>query len=318
MKLNLKNPITWNWPRKEWRYVIDLLKPYHSDNGIIVDGFVDATFGYMESESITNTTIPYKRKWIGFWHHPPKIAPWIDKGNYAPECIMCKESFQASLPKCYGIFTFSNYLAKYLSDHLDVPVESLFHPTRSCEVKFDFNVFRKSKRIVQVGSWLRILSSFYCFEAKGYQKIHLLGPGHLEDELKHIPGRNIDMSNVQFLQYLNDDEYNALLSNSIVFVDLYDSSVNNTIIECIVRNTPILVNRIEPVIEYLGKDYPLYYDHISDIPDLVKNTNLIYDTHIYLQNHIVKRKLTSAYFIESILDSEIMNPDIYSDRDLVY
>jgi hypothetical protein len=310
MKLNLSNPITWNWPRKEWRYVIDLLKPYHSENGIVVDGFIDATFGYSENDSLNQMTIPYKEDWIGFWHHPPKISPWIDKNQYSPEAIINKESFKASLPNCKGIFTFSNYLSTYLRKHLDVPIESLIHPTRFSDVLFDFDAFKESKQIVQVGSWLRRLSYFYSVEADGYRKIHLMGPGvahNLELELKYNPEYSINPESVEVVDYVDDTEYDALLSKSIVFVNLYDSSVNNTIIECLVRNTPILVNRIKPVVEYLGKDYPLYYNTASDIPDLVKDVTLIRDTSQYIQDHPIKKKLTAGYFVQSMLESDIIN-----------
>ena len=59
--------------------------------------------------------------------------------------------------------------------------------------------------------------------------------------------------------------YDLLLMQNIVFINLIDASAVNTILECIVRNTPIIVNKIDGIIDYLGEDYPLYYNELSVI-----------------------------------------------------
>jgi polysaccharide pyruvyl transferase WcaK-like protein len=64
---------------------------------------------------------------------------------------------------------------------------------------------------------------------------------------------------------LPNDQYDALLSQSVVFIKLEDASAVNTVIECIMRNTPIIVNRLPAVVEYLGPRYPLYYDHVNQV-----------------------------------------------------
>jgi hypothetical protein len=51
----------------------------------------------------------------------------------------------------------------------------------------------------------------------------------------------------------------------IVFLRLEDASGVNTIIECIMRNTPIIINKLPAVVEYLGPNYPLYYDEVSEV-----------------------------------------------------
>ena len=50
----------------------------------------------------------------------------------------------------------------------------------------------------------------------------------------------------------------ACLSSSVVLCLLYATAANNVVIECIARATPILVNPLAAVVEYLGPDYPLY------------------------------------------------------------
>ena len=51
---------------------------------------------------------------------------------------------------------------------------------------------------------------------------------------------------------LSDDDYDALLTRNIVFLKLVDCSAVNTVIECIERNTVIIVNR-HPALEEVSK-----------------------------------------------------------------
>jgi len=55
----------------------------------------------------------------------------------------------------------------------------------------------------------------------------------------------------------------------VTFMELIDASANNTILDCIGRNAPLVVNRHPAAVEYLGKDYPLFYDHIADAGKLL-------------------------------------------------
>lgn len=112
------------------------------------------------------------------------------------------------------------------------------------------------------------------------------------------------LNNVSILSHLSNDDYDELFSSNIIFVYLVDASAANTIIECIVRNTPILVNKIEPVVEYLGDKYPLYYQNIQDIYNLLEEENNIFKAYKYLAN-LDKTKLTIEDFIESFKNSDL-------------
>jgi hypothetical protein len=102
------------------------------------------------------------------------------------------------------------------------------------------------------------------------------------------------------MKYLkNIDEYDELLTKNIVFVDLFDASANNTVLECIVRNTPIVINKINSVVEYLGEAYPLYFEDISQINSLLTLENIT-KSHIYLQN-MDKSDITLESFTKNIL-----------------
>ena len=76
-------------------------------------------------------------------------------------------------------------------------------------------------------------------------------------------------NDVAIIENLNNNDYDLLLSKNIVFINLINASAVNTIIECIVRNTPIIVNRLPATVELLGELYPLFYNTIADATDLL-------------------------------------------------
>lgn len=76
---------------------------------------------------------------------------------------------------------------------------------------------------------------------------------------------NSNYMSVKEIGALNNMEYDILLSQAVVFLHLSDASAVNTIIECVMRNTPIIINKLPAVVEYLGDGYPLYYDNFTQI-----------------------------------------------------
>ena len=94
-----------------------------------------------------------------------------------------------------------------------------------------------------------------------------------------------------------------MLSKSVVFLDLYDSATVNTVIECIVRETPLIVNKTNGVIDLLGDNYPSYYDSDANQPqinkrvsDLLKSSN-IKKTVKYLRE-LDKAKFKIEHFVQ--------------------
>jgi len=103
---------------------------------------------------------------------------------------------------------------------------------------------------------------------------------------------------VEIIEKLDDTAYDELLQTSIIFIKLIDASAVNTIIECIVRNTPILVNPLDAVIEYLGKDYPFYYNTLDEASKKANDPYLIRKTYFYL-----KKKDKTFLTIENFMDN---------------
>ncbi|MEP7274280.1 MAG: tetratricopeptide repeat protein, partial [Acidobacteriota bacterium] len=176
---------------------------------------------------------------------------------------------------------------------------------------FSMNAFmgNATKKVVQVGSWLRRLHSIYYLPVTRLRRAiahqHVPYIAELFAAEKQAFLLNPDYGQVETLKYLSADEYDDLLAGNIVFLDLYDSSANNTILECIVRATPVLVNPLPAVKEYLGEGYPFYYVSRSQAARKVEDVNLIESAHTYLANHPIRNLLTREQFRDSVTSSEI-------------
>ena len=105
-------------------------------------------------------------------------------------------------------------------------------------------------------------------------------------------------NSVTFLEHKTNEDYDDMLSKNIVFLDLIDCSAVNTVLECINRNTPIVINKIPGTIDLLGKDYPLFYNTLYEVKDLL-NYNKIKEAHFYLKK-MDKTKYTYKSFIKNI------------------
>lgn len=109
--------------------------------------------------------------------------------------------------------------------------------------------------------------------------------------------KQYDLS-VALLPTLDNDAYDKLLSENVVFVQLFESATTaiNTVLECIVRNTPIVVNRTPATLELLGAEYPLFYDDLDEIPALI-SLSTIGEAHTYLATRVPKDQFTGKAFI---------------------
>jgi polysaccharide pyruvyl transferase WcaK-like protein len=111
-------------------------------------------------------------------------------------------------------------------------------------------------------------------------------------------------NSVEIIERLENNEYDNILIENIVFINLVDASAINTLIECIIRNTPIIINKHPAVVELLGPNYPLYYDDIDqNIINLLLNKNIKKATK-YLES-LDKNKFDISFFINNLIDTII-------------
>jgi hypothetical protein len=254
------------------------------------------------------------KKWIGIIHWTPNLPTYLSE--YDIEIMFNNKNFIDSLKYCKMLITLSDYLMKYVENkvcnlNLNIKLLNLKHPIDDCDiVKFDTFKFlnNNNKKLIQIGQQLRKIASIYQIKNISYAKIWLTG-NKMMTESKKILDRYIKNNGIVDINY--DDvlmyytstfrEYDEYLEENVVFLDLIDAAANNVIIECIIRNTPVIVNKLPGVVDYLGEKYPLYFNDINDIKYLL-NDELIIKAHYYLKN-MNKENLTINFFNSKIINN---------------
>lgn len=297
--------------RSGWAYAMSGLHRLHRQGGVLFDGFIEKRFAWgRDAGDRHNGWEAYRRPWIGVVHNPPDIPSWFNINQQSPVDILRSDIWLESQRYCLGLFTLSRYLAEWLTPRVQVPVCSLVHPTARPPRCFTFERYRDntSRKLVQVGWWLRRYHTLFNLQLRCTGKV-LLNIGDpwinqvLAYELEHFvhPERRASVSRVS---YVNQQTYDQILSENIVLLHLYDSSANNALIECIVRSTPVLINRLDATIEYLGNDYPLYFESIDEAAVKAEDPSAIRMAHEYLRA-LPKEHLSSDYFLASLARSAI-------------
>lgn len=265
----------------------------------------------------------YFKPWVCIIHGPYYIPEWYDS-RMSSNSFFRNKNFVNSLEFCKGIYVFSETYKKqirhFIPEHIDINV--LYHPTEFVIPKFCYNCFTNTKRVIHIGYWLRDPTLFYKLKCN-YKKILIKPPDKngnvlLNRCIKLGNLTNDELSSVNLMDTLCNDMYDDIFSNSIVFLNLIDSVVNNVIIECIVRNTPVLVNKLDSVVEYLGLDYPFYYNSLEEACLLVNSYEKIKETYKYLHD-MNKDFLKLENFTDSLLKSEIyktLQPESLNSYDI--
>lgn len=293
--------------RSGWNYAVkSLYEKLHDENAnVLLDDFVEATLGWDSNNERTHT-----EPWIGIVHLPVKMDPpfWL---HLSPLMFFRQRNVQEALRTCKGLFTLSESLLKEIMPLVaiyNLKVETLLHPTEFNVPRFRFERFLEDPKVVQIGWWLRNFSSFYLLKTS-CRKLIVMGHSPkgkvIHEEYKAQLGKSRNLNEVSSLDYLENDEYDKLLTECVVFLDLMDSSANNTVLECIARGTPLLVNRIPAVEEYVGKDYPAFYHSFEEASEKLANPELLQRASAYLLDSPIRRELTSDHFVESFVESAI-------------
>lgn len=267
-----------------WPYAHAALQPLHCRNGIVFDDFVEERFGYhMGSPG-------YREPWIGIFHHPLDDPGYVGRGMML-ESMLATPYWKESEPYLQGAITLSRDLAGKLREKLKVPVVSVRHPVVIPEKKWTVQAYLSNprKQFIQLGWYQRNTQAIYHVPPLPLQKLRLLPCGRRQEDYD----RNIKADFVDHRQpryscrvtervYLHPDEYESALTKNVVFCEMLAASANNIVVDCIAANTPLIINRHPAVLEYLGQDYPLYFDELGQIPELCRVERLAQASH-YLE-----------------------------------
>lgn len=276
--------------RSGWKDTINSLKTHIqcadklANVDLIIDVYLDTSFHWRKTTYKELGVIPYKKPWIGFMHH-------TTSGPNNSRDLLNDPDFKSSLPHCLCLVVLSEYLKTCLKPLVpNTIIHVLTHPTEIPSEKFRLQLYstNRKKRLLHVGSWMRNVEKYLQVDT-ALVKTVLGGKQNFHQEYK------ASNPSVEFMSWLDNEDYDKILTENIVCIFLRDASAINTVIECIVRHTPIILNRLPALEELLGKDYPLFVDSHSQVTTVLKNSKLIQKGYIHLES-MNKTKFTFDHF----------------------
>ena len=285
-KLKLSEDYSYLFPhhRYGWRRAIqEIEKETNSSGYVYLEPFTERVFGY-NREDKRRTEIYKKEPWIAFVHEPATTAI---QGS-ALSVLLHTEDFKKCLPNLKGIFCLTeNQKESYknYSQLNNIPISVLKYPT-------EYNVPK----------WDKEKLTYNIYEVGSHYRIPILKDLRLKAANQRILLNKKEKT-------ITDKEYDLILSNSLIVVNYtYNVAASTTIVECLASNNPLFVNKTKSVIEYLGEDYPNYYEKKFELYRLFLNKTKL-DKKIVLANEYLKKKrpLTYDNFIQDIINSEVYN-----------
>lgn len=266
-------------------YLIDTVENYIRDNNLII-----------------------KKKWFGIVHSTQNTPDFLSITKISD--IISSNFFQKNKINCLGLITFSQNIKNILDNYnLNINVLFVKHPINTENIDF-FNLDKfmnnNDKCLVLLGKQLRKSSTIYLINTK-YKKNWLPGTKqhvsssitNLKKELEFMgKNDNVDFNSVEIKYFDTYKEYDEHILTNIVIIDLWDANANNSILECLIRNIPFFVSKLTEVVEYLGHDYPMYFNSFGELENILNenNINALYlNTYNYLKN-IDKYDITFNHF----------------------
>ena len=212
------------------------------------------------------------------------------------------QEFKHMRPRISLLMTFSEYVAEHIRELMETThdmesqvsvirhpmpegISEMFDPNRvlcpSCE-----------KRLVALGQQHRWTSTIYLVNttwdrfwlpSSSLPKEHAFGVASAELRELGIEAATDLKSRVKIVTKSSYLEYERFASSSVLLIHLRDANANNAVLEAIAMATPVIINRHPAAVEYLGADYPLFFDRIADISQILADIPRIEEAAQYLR-----------------------------------
>ena len=265
--------------RGGWRAIIHHLKEndVFSDDGIFLIDCMEQHFMWDNNSC--------HRPWIGIAHYSITPDPAVD----SLQNLLQLETVTSSLPFCRGLIVMSKHNLKILPSVRAVAIK---HPLLECSRFFSMEHFLTcSPSVIQLG-WQDRIMDFVENLNTSYPK--LLMPG----------GREIEGA-VPVLYTTNHEEYDNVVCSNIIIIPLKVASANNSVLEMISMNIPAFITRLPSTEEYLGEEYPMFFQTKEEVEAILNDKAEMYalfsKTTNYLKN-MDKSDLSLDAFQKKLVD----------------
>ncbi len=295
-----------------WSMVEKVFKKYDKEPLFIT--FVEAEYNFR----IAKNSHEINEDWVGIIHDPLNTHRYyMNHGKFRNH--LNGKGFRKSLNRCQGLFFLTQTECNKWKVALNeiglsrIECDFLYHPIQNHDFKFSWKKFiqNKNKKVIQTGHWLRIPYSIFKLNVPtdfskaivpydDRQKWYL----KLFNKTDGIYPTDSEFNSVNKIPTLSFKEYLNTLTENILYMELCEVSANNTILDAILMNTPLIVNKLDGVVEYLGEDYPLYFENRDEVYDLLNSSDKLEETYIYLKK-MDKSRFSLENFGKSIFNSKI-------------
>lgn len=279
-----------NQHRSGWPYCLDALSPlFDKESPVIFDDFIERTFLYRNKRF----NRVYDKPWVGVMHHPPDLPRWYMPGMTSGT-LQRDKSWQQSIEQLQLMIVLSeNVRTWFMQQYPHVPCVTIKHATGLPLLYWSPDSFLAKQRpkMMQVGWFLRNVSAINHVEmGDRFQRVKLVA-STMGLSLTLKPCQNYYSTNfphrkhhtdVEVVNWVPHDIYDVMMSECVVLMEVISAAANNTVVECIMRNTPLCINRHPGPEYYLGKNYPLFYDDFDDIDQVLTIDNIL-AAHQYLK-----------------------------------
>lgn len=293
--------------RGGWHAIIQHLK----DGNYITNPDGVGLTDIMEDYFVWKNNPTLQKDWVGISHFTHNPAP-IDSDVHI-DITLNKSNFLHSLEYCRGIVVLSDYMKDYFQSKIGdrAKIYSIKFPIPDGVLTFDLNSFteNQNKKIISLGKNMRRVTSIYRLDTH-LPKIWLSGQPNKNSvlpkvikEARMLGLKNLNLNSVELYYSHNHSEFDDLLRKNIILLDIFDASANNSVVECIAGNTPFFCRKHPATEQYLGNDYPMFFDDLSFVESFINNdtelNNLYEKTYKYMKN-IDKSDLSLNSFAKSI------------------
>lgn len=282
---------------------------------VLLDDYAERTFLFADHR---HYEIVHTRPWIAIFHHPPDMREWYSDQRL--QDLDQNTRWHSSLPELRLVIALSNATAEWIANRWNKPAVVIKHPTVFPRRRWSSQRFALNPRklLIQVGSFLRNPFAIHQVAApKFLSKARLRQTGRWVTETEDACRRHLSfregIDHVHEIPSVDNRTYDIILSENVIFLEAIAAAATNTVLECIARDTPIVLNRREGLEFYLGARYPLFYDDLSQVRRLVTHETIL-AAHRYLRQ-MDKTWLGGQRFARSVAGAITATGDLRKQGD---
>ena len=252
--------------------------------------------------STTSNTQHNYTKWIGYWntnfHLDKNIHELVNKKHFITGFENCIAIIVYHKKTCYYLQTyFTKYNIKCKIKYIKMPCIKLEHETYSYDTYIN-------QQIYYVGNITEDSISFFSkLNTSMHKNICVLYNENENENISGIIYKN-NYKTFSVIHKSSRDEFIKTINGNVVFMNIHDNRDTDKIVLLIQHKIPVFINKTDSSIEYLGENYPLFYNSIEEFQMLLHDTKILNNMIDRSRSYLQKMDITDLSF--SYFNSEIM------------